>query len=204
MACASTTPLCVGLQRSVKKVSFGCVTVAEFSITIDDSKLPSDGLSPLGLGDFLQMSEAQMIDAYEAGRSRCGVRHLDDFERRGLILGRLDEVPDQQIVEALEACEASNRLIRSYQGDDEEDTIGRKGDTLQPYSDSTVFSRVSPMYSTAEHGAKRDGLGGGFHERDKEEEARRKARALAEKAATGSRKAERRRCADCKRFACIC
>ena len=200
---------------TVKHVSFGCVRIAEFAVTIDDSKLPHDGLAPLGLGELLQTLEYTNFEAYETSRStsRRGVHHLDDFERRGLLLGRLDETPDPEAVLALEACEEANRKIRgqtvtTYERDtdyEEETTASGWSSRLRPDdSDGAARTRNKPSYTTAEEGASRDGLGGGFRERDEEEESRRKARALSEKAATDSRKAERRRCAGCKRYACIC
>jgi hypothetical protein len=59
-------------------------------------------------------------------------------------------------------------------------------------------------YTTAHPEDTRAGAGRGFEERQGEEEERRKRRHEDEKAATEARKAERRRCAGCKRFACIC
>mmetsp|Transcript_26706 Transcript_26706/g.56110 ORF Transcript_26706/g.56110 Transcript_26706/m.56110 type:complete len:196 (-) Transcript_26706:659-1246(-) len=59
-------------------------------------------------------------------------------------------------------------------------------------------------YSTADRGAKRNGEGGGFREFDDEEDARRKRRAYEERMEKAERKAERKKCDFCKRFACIC
>mmetsp|Transcript_55017 Transcript_55017/g.120005 ORF Transcript_55017/g.120005 Transcript_55017/m.120005 type:complete len:102 (-) Transcript_55017:535-840(-) len=46
--------------------------------------------------------------------------------------------------------------------------------------------------------------GGGFREFDDEEDARRKRRAYEERMEKAERKAERKKCDFCKRFACIC
>mmetsp|Transcript_36578 Transcript_36578/g.60580 ORF Transcript_36578/g.60580 Transcript_36578/m.60580 type:complete len:222 (+) Transcript_36578:103-768(+) len=213
-------------QSAKKRVSFGHVNIAEFVVTIDDSKLPSDGLSPLGLGEW-QHDESFILDQYESARnmsdddkpklahssgacivaSRRGVRRIDDFERRGLLVGYLGK-EDPVALAILEAVEAANREIRGqkvsvYERDhiyEEETAAGSGWASLNMLSDKPR----SPLYTTAEEGASRDGMGGGFHERDEEEEARRKTRAISEKAATETRKAERRRCAGCRRFACIC
>lgn len=216
-----------------KCVTFGHAIVRTFAMTIDDSKLPSDGLSPLGLGEALD-AEVYPLDAYEAARSaerpqladmsdeeraqlpdatarrvdsRRGVRVVSDFERRGILVGWLgDEDPEEKAV--LEAVEASNRAIRGqnvtvYERDDAYDIEEESG-----WADGQRYSLSGqphvPLYATADEDASRDGIGGGFDERDEEEEDRRKARALEERAATETRKAERRRCAGCKRFACIC
>lgn len=230
-----------GASPKKRQVKFGQVHILEFAVTIDGSKLPSDGLSPLGLGEWLH-AESFGLEDFEAARtmgedehqladpatgfgsseaaltdrpnmltavgSRRGVRRVDDFERRGLLVGYLGS-EDLEAVKLLEAVEADNREIRNqnittYERDltyEEEESAAAGGWTsLRTPSDKPS----APLYSTAEEGASRYGLGGGFRERDDEEEARRKARALSEKAATETRKAERRRCAGCKRFACIC
>ena len=57
---------------------------------------------------------------------------------------------------------------------------------------------------TAAPGAKRIGEGGGFREIDEEENQRRKARAMEVARETQERKAERKKCEYCKRFACVC
>lgn len=214
-----------GTACKKRRVTFGDVHITEFAITIDDSKLPADGLSPLGLGEWLH-AETFGLEDFEAARtmgkddppavgcggrvgSRQGVRRVDDFERRGLLVGYLGS-EDPKAVALLESVEADNREIRNqnvttYERDlsYEEESAAAAGSgwtSLRTPSDKPS----APMYTTAEEGASRDGLGGGFCERDDDEEARRKARALSEKAATETRKAERRRCAGCKRFACIC
>jgi len=53
-------------------------------------------------------------------------------------------------------------------------------------------------------GAKRTGEAGGFKEFDEEENERRKARALEASHEVQVRKAEKKKCAYCKRFSCIC
>ena len=66
---------------------FSCVTVSEFGCTLDDSKLTSDGLSPLGLGQLQQTFEFASAEAAEReGRS---VSHMDDCERRKTLLGEV-------------------------------------------------------------------------------------------------------------------
>ncbi|EOD40998.1 hypothetical protein EMIHUDRAFT_108187 [Emiliania huxleyi CCMP1516] len=52
-------------------VRFGSVDVLYHSVHLDDSKLPSDGLAPLGLGE-LQRREHLQVDSFE--RQRCGQR----------------------------------------------------------------------------------------------------------------------------------
>ena len=49
-------------------VRFGSVDVLYHSVHLDDSKLPSDGLAPLGLGE-LQRREHLQVDSFE--RQRC-------------------------------------------------------------------------------------------------------------------------------------
>ena len=193
--------------RPRKRLSFGSVQLWHFAVILDDSKLPHDGLSPLGLGE-LQSADEFMLEEYELARAstRRGVRHVDDFERRGLLVGYLDQI-DERALAALEVVEAANRQIRgqnvtTYERVDEE---GQEADsTWDSLRRDDKPTAVKPPYTTADEGASRDGVGGGFHERDEDAEVRRKARALADKAATDSRKAERRRCAGCKRYACIC
>ena len=53
-------------------------------------------------------------------------------------------------------------------------------------------------------GAKRTGQGGGFQEFNIEEEEQRKRRAMEDRQQKESRKAEKKKCAYCKRFACLC
>ena len=180
--------------------------MSEFAMILDDSKLPHDGLSPLGLGQWQQTVESE-FEEFELARSRCGVRHLDDFERRGLLIGRLDDL-DTQALADLEVVEAANREIRGHNvsfvfDDDLEEDGTDRWSSVSSASDKPAVS-ATPLYSTAEDGASRDGKHGGFNEIDDEEEARRKLRALSEKSATETRKAEKRRCAGCKRYACIC
>jgi len=56
----------------------------------------------------------------------------------------------------------------------------------------------------ADKGQKRTGEGGGFREFDDEEDERRKRRALELHREKEDRKAEKKKCAFCKRFSCIC
>lgn len=198
----------------VKRVSFGRVSVAEFEVTLDDSKLPSDGLSPLGLGQFSRTQEFASFEEFESTRSSgvgSGVRHLDVSERRTALLG---DAPDADALAALESVEEVNRRIRgqtvtTYDPDDEDESASAVGSGAAAHAGWASLRKRSAasdvvMYATAEEGARRDGLGGGFCELDEEEDSRRKARALSERAATEARKAEKRRCAGCRRYACIC
>ena len=63
---------------------------------------------------------------------------------------------------------------------------------------------LARRYGTAHVGEKRLGEAGGLKEFDDAENARRKARALEEARETAERKAEKKKCAFCKRFSCIC
>ena len=59
-------------------------------------------------------------------------------------------------------------------------------------------------YGTVARDSKRTGEAGGFREYEQDEEERRKRRALQDRETTETRKAEKRKCEYCKRFACIC
>jgi len=75
--------------------------------------------------------------------------------------------------------------------------------SIVPVTNKTVDGVRRPS-STAAPGAKRMGEGGGFREFDDEENERRKARAMEVARETQERKAERKKCEFCKRFACVC
>ena len=62
--------------------------------------------------------------------------------------------------------------------------------------------RKPSIYGKTE--GKREGEAGGFKEFDDEEQQRRKQRALEVRRDTEERKAEKKKCQYCKRFACIC
>lgn len=72
-----------------------------------------------------------------------------------------------------------------------------------PVTNKTVDGVRRPP-GTAAPGAKRMGEGGGFREIDDEENQRRKMRAMEAAREKEERKAERKKCAYCKRFACVC
>jgi hypothetical protein len=65
-----STPACVRQCR----VRFDTVQLYEHAVTLDGSKLPSDGLAPIGLG-VLESRHVCKVDAYEA--QRCLERHGD-------------------------------------------------------------------------------------------------------------------------------
>jgi hypothetical protein len=98
----------------------------------------------------------------------------------------------------LRELEAENEaILRAVEIDDSPpDTLDSKG--------GVGTAATTAAYTTAGPEDTRAGAGRGFGERQGEEEERRKRRHADEKAATEARKAERRRCAGCKRFACIC
>jgi len=65
-------------------VRFGNVDVLRFETQIDDSKLPSDGLAPLGLGELLgrEHLELERYEARRRGSQRRGVGIIPPDERR--------------------------------------------------------------------------------------------------------------------------
>lgn len=69
-------------------VRFGEVQVLHHQVLLDDSKLPSDGLAPLGLGQ-LQRRENERLETYESRRAgaRQGVGHIPADERRASLAG---------------------------------------------------------------------------------------------------------------------
>ena len=70
----------------VPGVRFSDVTLLHHEVELDGSKLPSDGLAPIGLGE-LQHTELRRLDSYEAERAatRAGVGHVPVEERRQVI-----------------------------------------------------------------------------------------------------------------------
>ena len=161
------------------------VLIKTHELVLDGSKLPSDGLAPLGLGSLIGETLCS-VEEHEARRAGGLVRHVSTDERRDAVGGDAS---------ALLALERSNREIIMQTED---------GDGAASWG-SLVTDAVTPaLYSTATSDAKRTGQAGGFCEVEEEAEARRKQRALDAAAATATRKAERKRCPACKRFACIC
>ena len=70
--------------------------------------------------------------------------------------------------------------------------------------DRTAGLDTGSNFGTAGSNLKRTGEGGGFREFDADEDDRRKRRAIEERQEKESRKAEKKKCDYCKRFACIC
>lgn len=70
----------------VSRVSFGAVQVLHHAVSLDESKLPSDGLAPMGLG-ALQRRELRRLESYEADRamSRRGVGVVPPERRREVV-----------------------------------------------------------------------------------------------------------------------
>ena len=106
-------------------------------------------------------------------------------------------------------------ILQSCGAEDEDDSLSLfesrecspdpfEADQADPAGDSESKRPGPPAYSTAAPDAERTGHGGGYCELDEEAEEGRKRRALEAAAATETRKAEKRRCKSCKRFACIC
>jgi hypothetical protein len=175
-----------------RRVSFGSVSIKSHEMILDGSKLPSDGLAPLGLGDLVGET-VRSVEEHEAQRSSdgssAGVRHVSTEQRRDAV---------GHDASALLALERANREIIQQA----EDGDGGGWGSLVSTAPSTDIGPT--RYSTAAPDERRTGHSGGFCEVDEEAEARRKQRALDAAAATATRKAERRRCSECKRFACLC
>ena len=194
--------------RDARRVRFSNVVIRTHEVVLDGSKLPSDGCAPLGLGapvDTLTRS----VDEHETQRAAGspGVRLVSTEDRREAVGDDAElfavERLNQQII--LHACGA--------QADDDSTSIFEsrecspnpfEADQTETASSSESERPGLPTYSTAAADAKRSGHGGGYCEVDEEAEEGRKRRALDAAAATETRKAEKRRCKSCKRFACIC
>ena len=196
-----------------RRVRFSSVTTLTFDLVVDGSKLPSTGCAPLGLGHrLLARTDAEPLDEFESRRS--ALRRPAE----GLLLGhvaRLERLGDDLDTTVLAAVEKENAAIIGERfsslgpaygggGDGDGGDGGDSGDGDINGLGNGAFGKLGQMYSTAEAGAERGGAGGGFAERQSEEEERRAARREEERAACLSRKAERRRCSGCRRFACIC
>ena len=187
-----------------RRVRFSSVTTLTFDLVVDGSKLPSTGCAPLGLGHrLLARSDAEPLDEFESRRS--ALRRPAE----GLLLGhvaRLERLGDDLDTTVLTAVEKENAAIIGERFSSRGPAYGGGGDGDGDINGlgNGAFGKLGQMYSTAEAGAERGGAGGGFAERQSEEEERRAARREEERAACLSRKAERRRCSGCRRFACIC
>jgi len=73
-------------QSAAGSVRFAGVTLLHHDMELDGSKLPSDGLAPIGLG-ALQRKELRRLDSYEDERAntRTGVGHIPPEKRRQVI-----------------------------------------------------------------------------------------------------------------------
>lgn len=185
-----------------RRVRFSSVTTHTFRVGLDGSKLPSSGCSPIGLGEAYGEAQPEPVDSYE-GRRVALRRPVEQ-----LLLGhgaRLQLLEGVDPVE-LRALEAENEaILRAVEGPEIEMAVDRQSSPEPPASDGGAgAATIAAAYTTAHPEDTRAGAGRGFEERQGEEEERRKRRHADEKAATEVRKAERRRCAGCKRFACIC
>lgn len=73
-------------RRGRGAVRFGKIQVLEHEVELDDSKLPSDGAAPLGLGQLIS-TEHMSIDSYEERRvsQRRGTHMIPAEERRAAL-----------------------------------------------------------------------------------------------------------------------
>lgn len=184
----------LSLARSPRRVAWGTVITHYFGVELDRSKLPSSGCAPIGLGSLLASDPPEALDVFEERR---------DSARRtaiGLLLGhgsRLAMLEDG----SSDAAELANDLAE-VEGENARILAGDGGSDAPP--PGSLASKVCAGYGTALPGEKRLGAAGGFRELDDDEEDRRKRRRDETKQATEERKAERRRCDGCRRFACLC
>ena len=202
-------PTQMGAQyRDARRVRFSNVVIRTHTVILDGSKLPSDGCAPLGLGAPVGEALTRSVDEHETQRAAGspGVRLVSTEDRRDTVGDDAAELfalerNNQEII--LQACGAqadddSSSLFESRECSPETsfqaDQAGSSGSETPGLS----------TYSTAAADAERSGHGGGFCELDEEAEAGRKRRALDAAEATETRKAEKRRCKSCRRFACIC
>ena len=195
--------------RDARRVRFSTVLIRTHEVILDGSKLPSDGCAPLGLG--APVGELiRSVDEHETQRAAGspGVR-LVSTERRREAMG--DDAAELYAVERLN----QQIILQSCGAEDEDDSPSIfesrecspdpfEADQADPAGDSESKRPGPPAYSTAAPDAERTGHGGGYCELDEEAEEGRKRRALEAVAATETRKAEKRRCKSCKRFACMC
>ena len=202
--------LSMGAQyRDARRVRFSTVLIRTHEVILDGSKLPSDGCAPLGLG--APVGELiRSVDEHETQRAAGspGVRLVSTEDRREAVG---DDAAELYAVERLN----QQIILQSCGAEDEDDSLSLfesrecspdpfEADQADPASGSESKRPGPPAYSTAAPDAERTGHGGGYCELDEEAEEGRKRRALEAAAATETRKAEKRRCKSCKRFACIC
>ena len=190
-------------------VTFGGVTVHFHARIVDGSKLPSDGVAPLGLGHRTSTEEHSSLEEFER------VKHAARDENGALVLWfhipptmrcELLSADGGATVAELEAISQENtRLLLEREGNE-------GGASAFEQGTEDAFQRMRPgtdmhgelKYSTAGVGEKREGACGAFSEMQPEETERRKQRAVEAQAQKEQRKAERKKCAGCHRFACIC
>ena len=194
----------------VGRISFGNVTVFHHERTLDDSKLPSDGMAPLGLGALLDTSE-HTLDKFESERRQARGPKMTDGA-----LVFWDHMPPQlrgQLIgasaEDLEAVAQENSILirEREQGLTEavvQEMLASGCTSDAPLNGETYASNGAASYSTAAPDEARTGAGGGFCELDDGAEEQRRHRAEEEESRKRARKAERVRCTGCKRYACIC
>ena len=199
--------LSMGAQyRDARRVRFSTVLIRTHEVILDGSKLPSDGCAPLGLG--APVGELiRSVEEHETQRAAGspGVRLVSTEDRREAVG---DDAAELYAVERLN----QQIILQSCGAEDEDDSLSLfesradpfEADQADPASGSESKRPGPPAYSTAAPDAERTGHGGGYCELDEEAEEGRKRRALEAAAATETRKAEKRRCKSCKRFACIC
>lgn len=164
--------------RSARHVHFGTVKTLSHEMTLSQSSCPSDGLAPVGLGKLLGI-EHERLDDFEKQRTGRSPQLMPTAQRRLLLAGN----------EELVAVEAENKAIIAVSANEvffPTDVVDAPGE-----------------YSTAAED-ERTGRAGGFSEIDETQAESRKKRVLEARHATETRKAQRRRCSDCRRFSCIC
>lgn len=193
------------------RVTFGGVTCFNHERILDGSKLPSDGRVPLGLGGLVCTEEHSSIEDFEEAvrlRKQDGDSemvlwfHVPPSARTGLLARDL-----QENLEELTALEKENADILLSKSDSKVDMLERREGHRDEVSHkrSRVEVVIPPQYSTAREGDERTGAGGGFCEVALEQEAaRRRQLAESENLKKEARKADRKKCMGCHRFACIC
>ena len=203
-------------------VTFGGVVVHSHARIIDGSKLPSDGLVPLGLGKLIHTEEHSSIEAFDED-ARLIKQHRAESD--GLILWfhipppvRIELLPEDESENGalLIEVERENAEILRAKSESLSDTASlfkREGDDMGSGEEGhqaglkrpSANADLPPQYSTASAGEKRTGIAGGFCEVALEEEAtRRRERAAEDQRRKLARKAERAKCKGCHRYACIC
>ncbi|KAL1503559.1 hypothetical protein AB1Y20_012037 [Prymnesium parvum] len=178
-------------------VSFGGVTVHLHARAIDRSKLPSDGVAPLGLGAKLHTEEYADLDQFDRSRRAASTA------RHGAELRLWFHVPPSLRCELLAECSAEELAAvaeenASILGIDE---APRDAAAPQPLG---AARGDGVRYSNAKATDAREGVCGAFSEVQPEENERRRKRAHEELQLKEQRKAERRKCVGCHRYACIC